>query len=164
MNTALKLRSDRIVQDRRREVVSAQTRTPIMTKLLISACAAALMAIAASSASAGDFTIPRGIPLGAIIPVDDNGYGRHYGYDRDDDNWNRRGGWGNGWGHGYGHRGVVAPHRIVRQLARHHFTHITQPVLAGWHYQVKARDPRGRKVKLYITAYTGEIDRWKFRG
>jgi hypothetical protein len=166
MNTALKLRSDRIVQDWRREVVSAQTRTPIMTKLLISACAAALIGIAASSASAGDFTIPGDGRSGAIIPVDDDGYGRHYGYERDDDddNWKRRGGWGKGWGHGYAHRGVVQPHRIVRQLARHHFTHITQPVLAGWHYQVKARDPRGRKVKLYINAYTGEIDRWKFRG
>jgi hypothetical protein len=53
--------------------------------------------------------------------------------------------------------------RIVRNLARHRFTHIGQPVLAGPYYQVKARDPRGRKVKLYINAYTGEIVRWRFR-
>jgi hypothetical protein len=139
-----------------------------MTRFLISACAAALIGLAASSAGAGDFTILRDRPSGAIVPVDDDGHDRRYGYGRheDDDDWRRRSGWGNGrgWGHGYGHRGVVPPHRIVRQLSRHRFTHIAQPVLAGWHYQVKARDPRGRKVKLYINAYTGEIDRWKFRG
>jgi hypothetical protein len=154
-----------------------------MTKFLMSACAAALIATAASSASAGDFTIPDNGPSGAIIRVDDSGYDRQgrygwpsqesnyrygngYGYgDDDDDGWNRdRRRWGGNWGQGYGHHGVVSPLRIVRNLARHRFTHITQPVLAGPFYQVKARDPRGRKVKLYINAYTGEIARWKYRG
>lgn len=150
-----------------------------MTKFLMSACAATLIGIAASSASAGNFTIPDNGPSGAIIRVDDDGgydrqarsygwpnQGANYRYGDDDDNgWNRdRRRWGGNWGQGYGHRGVVAPHRIVRNLARHHFTHITQPVLAGPFYQVKARDPRGRKVKLYINAYTGEIARWKYRG
>jgi hypothetical protein len=153
-----------------------------MTKFLLSACAAALIGTAASSASAGDFTVTDNGPSGAIIAVNDSGYdgqGRYYGWpnqesnygssygydDDDDDGWNRdRRRWGGNWGQGYGHHGVLSPHRIVRKLARHHFTHISQPVLAGPFYQVKARDPRGRKVKLYINAYTGEIARWKFRG
>jgi hypothetical protein len=153
-----------------------------MTKFLLSACAAVLIGIAALPASAGDFTIVDNGPSGPIIRVTDNGYDGQsrshrwpnqqstYRYDdngwnrRDDnDGWNRHRGWGN-WGHGYGHHGVVPAHRIVRRLAWHHFTHISQPVLAGPFYEVKARDPRGRKVKLYINAYTGEIARWKFRG
>jgi hypothetical protein len=159
------------------KVVSAR-RKPIMTKFLLSACAAAVIGIAGSSASAGDFTIADNGPSGAIIPVNDSGYdgqGRSYGWpyqqpnygydDDDDDGWNHdRRRWHGDWGQGYGHYGVVPPHRIVRQLARHRFTHITQPVLAGPFYQVKARDPRGYKVKLYINAYTGEIARWKYRG
>lgn len=141
-----------------------------MTKFLLSAGAAALIGIAASSAGAGDFTIADNGPSGAVIAVNGNdGQGRYYGWPNQSWNdggndWNRDRGWSGNRGQGYGHHGVVPPHRIVRTLARHRFTHIAQPVLAGPFYQVKARDPRGRKVKLYINAYTGEIARWKYRG
>jgi hypothetical protein len=149
-----------------------------MTKFLLSACAAALIGITASSAGAGEFTIADNGPSGAIIRITDNSYdgqNRYYGWpnqpssyddydDDDDDGWNRPRRWHGNGGQGYGHYGVVPPHRIVHKLARHHFTHISQPVLAGPYYQVKARDPRGYRVKLYINAYTGEIAKWKYRG
>ncbi len=87
------------------------------------------------------------------------GYGNGWDWDRDR-NRDRQWAWGNG---GYGNYGVVPPRWIVRTLARHHYSYITRPVLAGRFYQVKAIDPRGRKVKLYIDAYTGEIAKRKFR-
>jgi hypothetical protein len=146
-----------------------------MTKFLLSACAAAVIGMAASSASAGGFTMAENGPSGVIIRITDNSYdqqGRsygwpnqsNYGHDDDDDRWNRDRRWHGQWGHGYGHHRVLPPQRIVHKLARHRFTHISQPVLAGPYYQVKARDPRGYRVKLYINAYTGEIARWKYRG
>ena len=58
---------------------------------------------------------------------------------------------------------MVSPRWIVRNLARANYSYITDPMLAGRFYQVKAIDPRGRKVKLYIDAYTGEIAKRKFR-
>jgi hypothetical protein len=139
-----------------------------MTKFLLSACAAAVIGMAASSASAGGFTIADTGSSGAIIRIAASSHdaqNRYYGwpnqsnYGHDGD---RR--WHGNWGHGYGHHRVLPPQRIVHTLARHRFTHISQPVLAGPYYQVKARDPRGHRVKLYINAYTGEIARWKYRG
>lgn len=147
-----------------------------MTKFLLSACAAAVIGIAASSARAGDFTIADSGPSGAIIRIADTGYDQQnryygwpsqqsgYGYDDDDDKWKRDHRWHGHWGQGYGHYRVLPPYRIVHTLARRHFTHISQPVLAGPYYQVKARHPRGYRVKLYINAYTGEIARWTYRG
>lgn len=140
-----------------------------MTKFLLTACAAALIGAAVPSALAGESGNGRS---GAIIQADSNryyyswsypvpgyGYGNIWNRDR-----NRDRGWGNGWGYGYGNHGVVAPRWIVHNLSRHKYRNITKPVLAGRFYQVKATDPRGRKVKLYIDAYTGEIARRKFRG
>jgi hypothetical protein len=139
-----------------------------------------VIGVAASSANAGGFTITDNGPSGAIITVTDNGYDQqnryygwpnqqsNYGYDDDDDDddngWRRDHRRYGNWGQGYGHHRVLPPHRIVHKLARHRFIHISQPVLAGPYYHVKARDPRGYRVKLYINAYTGEITRWKYRG
>jgi hypothetical protein len=67
-------------------------------------------------------------------------------------------GWKNG---GYGYRdrnhGMVSPRSIVRNLQRHDYRYISRPVLSGRFYQVKAINPHGRKVKLYIDAYSGRI-------
>jgi hypothetical protein len=156
-----------------------------MKTILLSACAAALIATAALPASAGQFTMNDNGPSGPIMGVgdnryyDDNGYGgdgypsQGYGYgygDEDNDygygnqGYGNRGygnqGYGNGgygYGYGYGNYGVVPPHVIVRHLHRSGFSYITRPALAGRFYQVKARDPNGRKVKLYIDAYNGRI-------
>jgi hypothetical protein len=127
-----------------------------MTKFIVSACAAALISVAASSASAGEFTIARDAVSAGVIQVHDS---RHF-------NWWRPAPtprYGYNWGPGFGRYAVLPPRAIVRQLAWHRYTRISQPQLAGQHYQVKAVDPRGRKVKLYINAYTGEIVRRKFR-
>jgi hypothetical protein len=51
----------------------------------------------------------------------------------------------------------VPPHVIVRYLHRSGFSYISRPALAGRFYQIKARDPNGRKVKLYVDAYNGRI-------
>jgi len=51
----------------------------------------------------------------------------------------------------------VSPRSIVRDLRYQGFSYISRPALAGQFYQVKARDPNGHKVKLYIDAYTGRI-------
>jgi hypothetical protein len=61
-----------------------------------------------------------------------------------------------GWGHGYGY-GVLPPRAIVRSLRGYGFSYISEPVLSGRYYQVRALDRYGRKVKLYIDAYDGRI-------
>lgn len=69
--------------------------------------------------------------------------------------------WGDGgYGGGYGY-GVLPPHVIARYLHQNNFTYISQPVLAGQFYQVKALDPYGRKVKLYVDAHSGRIAKVK---
>jgi hypothetical protein len=142
-----------------------------MTKFLLSACAAALIGAAAVPASAGDPSTSGNGRSGAIIQVDGNRYydgGRNYGWSYPPygygNGWrgDRDRGYGNGWGYGNNHR-MVSPRWIVRNLARANYSYITDPMLAGRFYQVKAIDPRGRKVKLYIDAYTGEIAKRKFR-
>jgi len=175
-----------------------------MKTILLSACAAALIATAGSSASAGQFTMNDNGPSGPIIGVgdsryyDDNGgygnewrypsegygdedsdygYGnRDYGYGNRDygygDNYGNsyghggygygNGGYGYGYGYGYGNYRVVPPYVIVRYLRRNDFSYITRPVLAGPYYQVKALDPSGRKVKLYVNAFNGRIVKVKY--
>lgn len=75
--------------------------------------------------------------------------------------WNN--GWNNGWGNGGYYHDVIPPRAIVRWLARRDYTYITQPVLAGQFYQVKAIAPNGRKVKLYIDAYSGRVVKAKYK-
>ena len=147
-----------------------------MKTLVLSACAAALIATAGAPASAGQFTVNDNGPSGPIISVgdyydrnyqspegsnyeSDYSYGnRGYGYGYD----NGYGNGGYGYGYGYGNYRVVSPYAIVRYLQRNNFTYISQPVLAGQVYQVKARDPRGHRVKLYVDAYNARIVKVKY--
>ena len=114
-----------------------------MKNLLLSACVAVLIATGASAASAGDIVVRHDNAAGTIIRIDD--FRSDYG-------------WNNG-GYGYGNRdhGMVSPRWIVRNLQRHDYRYISRPVLSGRFYQVKAINPHGRKVKLYIDAYRGRI-------
>src|SRR5215470_11579713 len=126
-----------------------------MKKFLLSACAAALIATVASSASAGQFTMSDNGPAGPIIGAgddryyDNNGYNgndwryRSPGYGDEDSDYGNQSygnGYGNGYGYGYGNGGYgygygnyrVLPARvIVRYLYRSGFSYISQPALAG---------------------------------
>lgn len=97
----------------------------------------------ASAASAGGIVVRHYSLSGTIIRIDDF---------RPDD------GWSNG-DYEYGDRdhGMVSPRSIVRNLQRHDNRYISRPVLNGRFYQVKAINPHGRKVKLYIDAYSSRI-------
>ena len=172
-----------------------------MKTILLSACAAALIASAAPAAFAGQFTTTDNGPSGAVIGVgdshyyDDNSYNgndwQSQGYgdegsDYDDGNQGYgnqsygnqgygnqsygnqgygnqgygngyRSGYGNGYSNGYGNYGVLPPYAIVHYLQRSGFSYISRPALSGRFYQLKARDPNGRKVKLYVDAFNGRI-------
>jgi hypothetical protein len=67
--------------------------------------------------------------------------------------------WNNG-GYDYS-QDVVSPRSIVRNLQRSDYRNISRPVLSGNFYQVKAINPDGRKVKLYIDPYSGRIAKVK---
>jgi hypothetical protein len=142
MNAALKSGSDRLVQNARRSEFQPRRNT-VMKNLLLSACAAILIATGASAASAGDMVVRHDNAAGTIVRIND--FRSDYG-------------WNNG---GYGYRdrnhGMVSPRSIVRNLQRHDYRYISRPVLSGRLYQVKAVNPRGHKVKLYIDAYSGRI-------
>ena len=107
-----------------------------MKSILLSACAAILLTAGASAALADDnryYYYNDGYYNG------DNGQYQDQGY------------------YGYDNQNVVSPRSIVRDLRRQGFSYISRPALAGQFYQVKARDPNGHKVKLYIDAYSGRI-------
>lgn len=70
---------------------------------------------------------------------------------------------GSDYGYGYSND-IVSPWSIVQDLRYQGFSYISQPALAGQFYQVKARDPNGHKVKLYIDAYSGRIVKVKEKG
>ena len=96
---------------------------------------------------------------GWVMCRDRDGYWQRDHYDPD-----FNGDWGNGYGGGYGGGygyPVVAPQSIVHSLYRQGFSYISEPLLSGQFYQVKAIDPYGRKVKLYIDAYSGRIAKVK---
>lgn len=167
-----------------------------MKNLLLSACAAALIATATAPAAAGSDTLwtddsgnivvrigedryrPYGDPYAQPWPGEQPnsytyGHNDPYGDDWDQDSDYRRrhqdnswghnwgNGWGNGWNNGWGdadnYGDVIPPRAIAKWLKRHDYTYITRPVLSGRFYQVKAIAPNGRKVKLYIDAYSGRI-------
>ena len=123
----------------------------MMKNILLSACAAVVIATGASAASAGDIVVRHDNLSGTLIRVDDfrPGYGWHdNGYSNYD----------NGYNYGdYRQHGVVSPRWIVRNLQRADYRYISRPVLNGRFYQVKAVNPNGHKVKLYIDAYSGRI-------
>jgi hypothetical protein len=84
------------------------------------------------------------------------GYGNRTGY-------GNRHGYGNRYGygtrHGYRHyqpRPLPARH-IVRALHRQHYHSVSRIVLKHDHYKVRARDFRGRSVKLLVNAQNGRI-------
>ena len=122
-----------------------------MKNVLLSACAAIVLTLGASAGSADDNRY-----------YDNNGYydngGNSWQYQNQDyDNYGNYGNYGNG-GYGSGYRpDIVSPRWIVRNVRHQGFSYISRPALAGRFYQVKARDPNGRKVKLYIDAYSGQI-------
>ena len=128
----------------------------MMKNILLSACAAVVIATGASAASAGDIVVRHDNLSGTIIRVDDfrPGYGWH------DNGYNN---YGNGYGNygDYRQHGVVSPRWIVRNLQRADYRYISRPVLTGRYYQVKAVNPNGHRVKLYIDAYSGRIVRIK---
>ena len=67
--------------------------------------------------------------------------------------------WNNG---GYNYRqDVVSPRSIVLNLERNDYRNISRPVLSGNFYQVKAINPGGHNVKLYIDPYSGRIAKVK---
>ena len=137
-----------------------------MKKILFATCAAIVVATGAWGASAGQFAAPASSGSNALIRVDDHGYydGGYYGggdsswqyqyQDSDYNNdWHHR-----GWSQGdYGNQAMVSPRWIVHNLQQSDYRYISRPVLSGKFYQVKAVNPNGHKVKLYIDAYTGRI-------
>ena len=129
----------------------------MMKNILLSACAAAVIATGASAASAGDIVVRHDNLSGTLIRVDDfrPGYGWHdngYNYGNGYNNYD------NGYNYGgYRQHGIVSPRWIVRNLQRADYRYISRPVLTGRYYQVKAVNPNGHKVKLYIDAYSGRI-------
>lgn len=136
-----------------------------MRSILLATCAAAIVATAAVGASAGQSAAP-----GAIIRVDDNRYyddgyydDRSYndgGYQYQDNGYYDSGpGWSNS---AYGQ--PVSPRWIVRNLQRSDYRYISRPILSGRFYQVKAVNPNGKKVKLWIDAYSGQIVKVKGKG
>jgi opacity protein-like surface antigen len=124
-----------------------------MKNILLAACATIALAMGASAASADDSR------------YDNNGYnggsGWQYEYQNNGDyrDNSRQPDWNNG-GYNY-HHDTVSPRSIVRNLQRNDYRNISQPMLSGRFYQVKAVNPRGHSVKLYIDRYSGEIAKVK---
>ena len=155
-----------------------------MKNALLIACAIAAIAAGASTASAGEYRAPAATG-GLFVRVDDhmrydssdygydNGYADngYYGsggyYGSNGGYYGSNGGYyaGNGYGSGYrysdGGYHMLPPNAVARNLYRSGFSSISQPVFDGQYYQVKARDPGGRKVKLYVDAMNGQIVRVK---
>lgn len=132
-----------------------------MKNVLFAAGAALVVATSAVGASAGQPAAPASGDAGAIIRIDDN---RYYddGYNGGgDSSWQyqyQNRGYNDDWRNAdYGRRDVISPRWIVRNLERSDYRYISRPVLNGRFYQVKAVNPNGKKVKLYIDAYTGQL-------
>jgi len=121
-----------------------------MKGVLLSACTAIVLTMGISAASAND-----------------NGYYDDRYYDNGTNSWQYQnqdyeyygnGGYNNYGNGGYGYsQDILSPRWVVRNLRQQGFSYISRPALAGRFYQVKARDPNGHKVKLYIDAYSGRI-------
>src|SRR5882762_5739323 len=99
-----------------------------MKNILLSACAAVVIATGASAASAGDIVVRHDNLSGTIIRVDDfrPGYDNGYNYGNGDSNYD------NGYNYGDSRQhGVVSPRWIVRNLQRADYRYISRPVLTG---------------------------------
>src|SRR5215813_12531509 len=117
-----------------------------MKTILLSAFAAIAIATGASAPSASDLVV-RHDTVSSTIRIDDTrpdygwnngGYGSGYRYGS-----GYNSGYGYDSGYRYGDHGVVSPRWIVRNLQRHDYRYISQPVLHGRFYQVKAINPHG---------------------
>jgi opacity protein-like surface antigen len=130
-----------------------------MKNVLFAAGAALVVATSAVGASAGQPAAPAGGDAGAIIRIDDNRYYDDGYYGGGDSSWQYQNrGYNDDWRNAdYGRRDAVSPRWIVRNLERSNYRYISRPVLSGRFYQVKAVNPNGKKVKLYIDAYTGQL-------
>jgi hypothetical protein len=131
-----------------------------MKNVLLAACATIALTMGASAASADD---NRYYDNGYYYDNGGNSWGdnswryQYQDFRNYDDNPRQRD-WNNG---GYYRQDVVSPRSIVRNLQRNDYRNISQPVLSGRFYQVKAINPDGRKVKLYIDSYSGRIAKVK---
>jgi opacity protein-like surface antigen len=126
-----------------------------MKNILLAACAAIALAMGASAASADDSRYD------SYGYNDNGGGGWQYQYENNGyygDN-SRQRDW-NDSGYNYRHD-TVSPRSIVRNLQRNDYRNISRPVLSGRFYQVKAVNPRGHYVKLYIDRYSGQIAKVK---
>ena len=126
-----------------------------MNKFLLSAGAAIALSMSASVALADDGRYDN------YGYNDSGGSGWQYQY-QDNGNYrdnSRQPDWNNN-GYNY-HHDTVSPRSIVRNLQRNDYRNISQPMLSGRFYQVKAVNPRGHSVKLYIDRYSGEIAKVK---
>ena len=139
-----------------------------MKNILLTACAAIALAMGAAAASADDgrYNDNGGYSWQYQYPYSgtygDNGsYSGQYQYPYSGtygDNTRQR--YWNDGRYPYRHD-AVTPRTIVRNLERNDYRNISQPLLSGRFYQVKAISPRGHKVKLYIDRYSGEIAKIK---
>jgi opacity protein-like surface antigen len=126
-----------------------------MKNILLAACAAIALAMGASAASADDsrydsYGYNDNGGSGWQYQYENNGY---YGDNSRQRDWNDN-------GYNYRHD-TVSPRSIVRNLQRNDYRNISRPVLSGRFYQVKAVNPRGHYVKLYIDRYSGQIAKVK---
>ena len=140
-----------------------------MKNVLLSACAGIVLTMGASAALADDNRYyNNGYYDNGGSWQDNNRYYNNDYYDNSGNTWRyqyqgngsysdylRQRDWNNG-GYNYS-QDVVSPLSIVRNLQRHGYTYISHPALAGPLYQVKATNPDGHKVKLYIDSYSGRI-------
>ena len=136
-----------------------------MKNFLLLACASIGLTMGASAARADDLggVLLQGLAWGLAQDFQDNN--RHnnndYYYQNNGSysDYMRQQVWNNS---GYYYRqDVVSPRSIVRSLQRNDYSSISRPVLSGRFYQVKAVNPRGHYVKLYIDRYSGQIARVK---
>jgi opacity protein-like surface antigen len=131
-----------------------------MKNILLLACAAIALSMGASAALADDNRYyDNGYYDNGDSSWEDNGWRYQY---QDDGNYSdnsRQRDWNNG-GYNYRHN-TVSPRSIVLNLQRNDYRYISRPVLSGRFYQVKAVNPRGHNVKLYIDRYSGQIAKVK---
>ena len=145
-----------------------------MKNILLSACAIVVLTMGASAASADDNRYYNNgySDNGGNSWQGNNRYYNNDYYDNGGNSWryqyqdygnysdnSRQRDWNNG---GYNYRpDVVSPRSIVRYLERNDYRNISWPVIGGNFYQVKAINPDGRKVKLYIEPNSGRIAKIK---
>src|SRR5262245_15584114 len=125
-----------------------------MRTILLATCAAVVTAAGAFGASAAQLTPSPSGDSGAIIRVDDYYYNNNGDYQNQypDYDTGQYQNYDNGYQNYKGNGQIVSPRWIVRNLRHADYHDISQPMLSGRVYQVKAINPDGHRVKLYIDA------------